>query len=157
MEVDQPTPEEIKFSRLETFAAFLSNVELPRPNLNDAFGLPQGGQINIEHDNLTFTWVLGFLPYVFGKHWAYDRGEHIILKSGDKKSTFSSVCEFFGLESQGEYLHLFTAYFQDTKAYSGRILRHDTASGADIAYNIRELVKRKKHKILQGKFNNEIT
>lgn len=130
--------------RLLSLAAFIGQIELPRPEKTNMFALSkEKGGYNVDYDNLTFTWVIGLLPLIFGKYWAYGSTEKVILKSTIQSATHKCVQEFFGLSSD-EYMHLFVAYFQNTEKYGGRILRHDMATGMDISGNIKELVRRKK-------------
>lgn len=136
--------EEIQIHRLIAFANFLHGVKMTFPlDKADAFVIVKKDKsYNMDHDNFTFSWVIGLLPLAFGKYWAYSRKENIILKSSPDSTTFHSLQNFFGL-SRHEYFHLFVAYFQNIEHFGGKLLRHDLTTGEDIAYNMRELAKKK--------------
>ena len=136
--------EEVQVHRLIAFANFLHGIKMSFP-VDKAEGFvitKKENGYDCEHDNFTFTWVIGVLPLVFGKYWAYSGKENIILKADPSASTFKSIQNFFGL-SKNEYFHLFVAYFQDVERFGGRLLQHDMTSGEDIAHNMRELAKKK--------------
>lgn len=134
--------EEIQQLRLLTLANILNGIKINYPlNNQDQFTLPKDKKgYKTNGDNFTYTWVIGLLPIIFGKHWAYSSEEKIFLKGYEEDATTTSIKRFFGLTNE-EYFHLFVSYFQDVKRFGGQVLSHNLISGESVARNIRELTR----------------
>jgi hypothetical protein len=80
----------------------------------------------------------------FPEDWKYINDDILVLTEDPEIGPLVGMLEFFSLELW-EYTHLFCPYLQDVEIYGGKPLT-DEGKGVtpqDIAYNIREFVKRK--------------
>ncbi|MCW3083513.1 MAG: hypothetical protein JWP12_879 [Bacteroidetes bacterium] len=97
----------------------------------------------------THNWCYEELPMIFDE-WGYDEfsGDAILLRMKPQEGTIAGVIDFFDMTLK-EFCHVFDLDgLQDIEQYGGILLTPDS-DGADIAYNIIELVRGRENAVVQ--------